>query len=46
MRASKAGLIGFTKSVAREVGQSQYRVNAIAPGLIESNMTAVLFQTR
>lgn len=40
--ASKAGLIGFTKSVAREVANRNVRVNAIAPGMIESNMTAVL----
>ena len=40
--ASKAGLIGFTKSVAREVANRNIRVNAIAPGMIESDMTAVL----
>ena len=40
--ASKAGLIGFTKSVAREVAGRNVRVNAIAPGMIESDMTAVL----
>lgn len=40
--ASKAGLIGFTKSVAREVAGRNVRVNAIAPGMIESDMTAIL----
>ena len=40
--ASKAGLLGLTKSVAREVASRNIRVNAIAPGFIESDMTAVL----
>jgi 3-oxoacyl-[acyl-carrier protein] reductase len=40
--ASKAGLIGFTKSVAREVASRSITVNAIAPGFIETDMTAVL----
>lgn len=40
--ASKAGLIGLNKSVAREVASRNIRVNAIAPGFIESDMTAVL----
>ena len=40
--ASKAGLIGFTKSVAREVASRTITVNAIAPGFIETDMTAVL----
>ncbi len=39
---SKAGLIGFTKSLAREVSSRQVRVNAIAPGYIETEMTDVL----
>jgi len=40
--ASKAGLIGFTKSVAREVASRGITVNAIAPGFIETDMTSVL----
>lgn len=40
--ASKAGLIGFTKSVARELGARGITANAIAPGFIETDMTAVL----
>lgn len=40
--ASKAGVIGFTKAIAREVAGRNVRVNAIAPGFIESDMTAVL----
>ena len=40
--ASKAGLIGFSKSVAREVAARNVRVNVIAPGMIESDMTADL----
>jgi 3-oxoacyl-[acyl-carrier protein] reductase len=42
--ASKAGLIGVTKSLAHEVAGRNVRVNAIAPGFIESDMTAVLPQ--
>ncbi len=40
--ASKAGAIGFTKSVALELGSRNIRCNAIAPGFIETEMTAVL----
>lgn len=40
--ASKAGIIGFTKSVAKEVAGRGIQINAIAPGFIETEMTAVL----
>ena len=40
--ASKAGLIGFTKSMAQELASRGIRVNAIAPGFIETDMTDVL----
>ncbi|MFN8287902.1 MAG: 3-oxoacyl-[acyl-carrier-protein] reductase [Chitinophagales bacterium] len=40
--ASKAGIIGFTKSIADEFGSRSIRCNAIAPGFIETDMTGVL----
>lgn len=43
--ASKAGIIGFTKSLAKEGARRGIRVNAIAPGMIVSDMTAVLPET-
>ena len=40
--ASKAGIIGFTKSVAHELGSRNIRCNAIAPGFVETDMTHYL----
>lgn len=40
--ASKAGLIGMTKACARELASRQITVNAVAPGFIETDMTAAL----
>jgi len=44
--AAKAGVIGFTKSMARELASRQVTVNAVAPGLIETEMTAYLPEDR
>ncbi len=40
--ASKAGVIGFTKSIAKEIGSRNIRCNAIAPGFVETDMTSYL----
>ena len=40
--ASKAGLVGFTKSVAKELGSRNVLANVVAPGLIETDMTAAM----
>src|SRR4029077_17961576 len=42
--ASKAGIMGFTKSVAKELGSRNIRCNAIAPGFVETDMTSYLKQ--
>ncbi len=43
--ASKAGIIGFTKSIAQELGSRNIRCNAVCPGFIETEMTADLDET-
>jgi 3-oxoacyl-[acyl-carrier protein] reductase len=43
--ASKAGIIGLTKSLAKEYGPRGVLVNTVAPGFIKSDMTAVLSET-
>ena len=40
--ASKAGIIGFTKSIAKELASRNIRANAVAPGFIDTDMTNVL----
>ena len=44
--ASKAGVIGMTKSLARELASRDVTVNAVAPGFIETDMTAGLTDER
>jgi 3-oxoacyl-[acyl-carrier protein] reductase len=44
--AAKAGLIGLTKSLAREVGRKNITVNAVAPGLVETELTTTLDEKR
>ncbi len=44
--ASKAGLVGFARSMARELGSRNITSNVIAPGFVESDMTAVLSEER
>ncbi len=40
--ASKAGIVGFTKSIAKELGSRNIQVNAVAPGYVDTDMTAAL----
>lgn len=44
--AAKAGMLGFTKSLAREIGSRNITVNAVAPGFIDTDMTRALTETQ
>ena len=44
--ASKAGLVGFARSLAREIGSRKVTVNVVAPGFVETDMTAALPEAR
>jgi 3-oxoacyl-[acyl-carrier protein] reductase len=44
--SAKAGLVGFTKALAREVGSRHITVNCVAPGFIETDMTKALAETQ
>ena len=44
--ASKAGLVGFARSLAREIGSRNVTVNVVAPGFVETDMTAALPESR
>jgi 3-oxoacyl-[acyl-carrier protein] reductase len=44
--ASKAGLIGLARSIARELGSRNVTANVVAPGFIETDMTAVMTEAR
>ena len=44
--ASKAGLVGMARAMAREVGSRQITVNVVAPGFVETDMTAALGEDR
>jgi 3-oxoacyl-[acyl-carrier protein] reductase len=44
--ASKAGLVGFARSLARELGSRSITVNVVAPGPVETDMTAALGEKR
>src|SRR5207245_1452010 len=44
--ASKAGLVGFARSLAREIGSRNITVNVVAPGFVDTDMTAALPDAR